>query len=144
MAEIAALRTKWVGPAVLCFACMSLPARSAPPVEKALIGRGTQPLAAATAHSAPLDLRPPPVAGATGNRFADIAGILGAEEDKRFAALGAAMSQERSSNRPEALIQRFHREGLPIARLWQGHAAVVSLGLNPKGKPGVWLVKKIR
>jgi hypothetical protein len=42
----------------------------------------------------------------------------------------------------EAFAQRFHREGLPVARLWENHAALVSLGLNQKGKPGLWVVQK--
>jgi hypothetical protein len=43
----------------------------------------------------------------------------------------------------QAMVERFHREGLPVARLWQNHTALVSLGLNSKGKPGIWLVQKI-
>lgn len=42
------------------------------------------------------------------------------------------------------LAQRFRREGLPIARLWQNHEAMLSLGLNQRGKPGLWLVQKTR
>lgn len=45
---------------------------------------------------------------------------------------------------PETLVRRFHREGLPVARLWENHSALVSLGLNAKGKPGLWLVQKTR
>jgi hypothetical protein len=44
---------------------------------------------------------------------------------------------------PETLVHRFGREGLPIARLWENHAALVSLGFSPRGKPGLWLVQKI-
>lgn len=43
----------------------------------------------------------------------------------------------------EAMAQRFRHEGLPVARLWENHAALISLGLNSKGKPGIWLVQKI-
>jgi hypothetical protein len=42
----------------------------------------------------------------------------------------------------EELVLRFHREGLPIARLWENKSALVSLGFNPKGKPGLWLTQK--
>jgi hypothetical protein len=42
------------------------------------------------------------------------------------------------------LAQRFRREGLPIARLWQNHEAMLSVGLNQRGKPGLWLVQKTR
>jgi hypothetical protein len=41
-------------------------------------------------------------------------------------------------------LGRFHREGLPVARLWENHSALISLGLNAKGKPGLWLVQKTR
>jgi hypothetical protein len=36
------------------------------------------------------------------------------------------------------------REGLPLARLWENKSALLSLGLNKKGKPGLWIVQKIR
>jgi len=39
-------------------------------------------------------------------------------------------------------VQRVHREGLPVARLFENKSALVHLGLNPKGKPGLWLVQK--
>lgn len=51
--------------------------------------------------------------------------------------------QGRVAGTPQALAEHFHRQGLPIARLWENHAALVSLGLSPKGKPGIWLVQKI-
>jgi hypothetical protein len=41
-----------------------------------------------------------------------------------------------------ALAQRFRRERLPLARLWQNHEAMLSIGLNQRGKPGLWLVQK--
>ena len=39
---------------------------------------------------------------------------------------------------------RLHREGLPMARLWENKSALLSLGLNKKGKPGLWTIQKIR
>jgi len=132
----------WLGPMVLCCTCIALPAVAASPLEKVINRPAPQPTAVASAHNAPLDLRPPLMAGATAARFAEFGRLNDTGDDKRLASLGAAMNQERASNRTEAFIQRFHREGLPLARLWQGHAAVVSLGLNPKGKPGLWLVKQ--
>jgi hypothetical protein len=42
----------------------------------------------------------------------------------------------------EAFARQFHREGLPVARLWENKSALVSLGLNQRGKPGLWLVQK--
>ncbi len=34
----------------------------------------------------------------------------------------------------EDLTRRFHREGLPVARLWETHSAMLSLGLSPAGQ----------
>ena len=107
-----------------------------------MTARAAQPTMLSSVRHTPLDLRPPPLTGTTQSRFAEFGRLAETGEDKRLASLGAAMNQERPNNRTEAFIQRFHREGLPLARLWQGHAAVVSLGLNPKGKPGLWLVKQ--
>jgi hypothetical protein len=46
-------------------------------------------------------------------------------------------------SRVEELTRRLHREGLPVARLWETRSAMVSLGLSPRGKPGIWLIQKI-
>jgi hypothetical protein len=40
------------------------------------------------------------------------------------------------------VVHRAHREGLPVARLFETKGALVHLGLSPKGKPGLWLVQK--
>jgi len=39
-------------------------------------------------------------------------------------------------------VSRVHREGLPVARLFETKSALVHLGLSPRGKPGLWLVQK--
>lgn len=63
------------------------------------------------------------------------------EEDSSLSSLGTA-GQGHIMGRAQAFAERFHREGLPIARLWENHSALVSLGLNQKGKAGLWLVQK--
>jgi hypothetical protein len=71
----------------------------------------------------------------------------------RRAAAGAAVQRSFSLGESEAaeihgppsmadLALRIHREGLPLVRLWQGNSALVHLGLNAKGKPGLWLLQK--
>jgi hypothetical protein len=50
---------------------------------------------------------------------------------------------QRNSASPEALVRRVHNEGLPLARLWENHAVLISLGVNPKGKVGLWLIQKV-
>jgi hypothetical protein len=47
-------------------------------------------------------------------------------------------------SRAESLVRHFRREGLPLARLWETRSTLVSLGLNPKGKPGLWFVRQTR
>jgi hypothetical protein len=49
----------------------------------------------------------------------------------------------RPMSRAEQLATRFRREGLPVARLFESHSALVSLGLNQRGKPGIWLIQKL-
>ena len=46
-------------------------------------------------------------------------------------------------SRAEQLATRFRREGLPVARLFESHSALLSLGLNQRGKPGIWLIQKL-
>jgi hypothetical protein len=58
----------------------------------------------------------------------------------RLANSGLAMN---STSRAEELTRRFHRQGLPVARLLETHSAMVSLGLSPRGKPGIWLIQKL-
>jgi hypothetical protein len=41
------------------------------------------------------------------------------------------------------LARHIQHEGLPVARLWENNSTLVHLGLNQKGKPGLWLVQKI-
>ncbi|HEY2465128.1 MAG TPA: hypothetical protein VGI32_13805 [Steroidobacteraceae bacterium] len=42
----------------------------------------------------------------------------------------------------EDFVRRVHREGLPVARLFETKSALVHIGLSPRGKPGLWLVQK--
>jgi hypothetical protein len=44
----------------------------------------------------------------------------------------------------QEFVTRVHREGLPVARLFETKSALVHLGLSPRGKPGLWLVQKTR
>ncbi len=64
-------------------------------------------------------------------------------EQVRFANFGAKFTSARTSASLEAFAQRVRRQGLPIARLWENKSALVSLGLNQRGKPGVWIVQKV-
>ncbi len=43
----------------------------------------------------------------------------------------------------ETLAHNFRQEGLPLARLFQNKDSLVHLGLNQKGKPGLWILHKL-
>jgi hypothetical protein len=69
---------------------------------------------------------------------------LGAQENIQLPDLGSGdRTQIRPMSRSEEFVRRVHREGLPVARLWQNKSALLSLGLNQKGKPGLWLTQKV-
>jgi hypothetical protein len=66
--------------------------------------------------------------------------------DDRFhlPALVSGEENVRTMSQPEIIARRIHREGLPVARLWESRSALISIGLNQKGKPGLWLIQKVR
>lgn len=73
-------------------------------------------------------------------------GDRSADVRTRPAALGAdAMSiQEMSQGQIIAQrIQHMRREGLPVARLWESPSAALSIGLNQRGKPGLWFTQRM-
>jgi hypothetical protein len=112
-------------------------------------GRAAGSLKAGTGQ---LDLRPP---AAVPQAAADAAAPSGFPSSRRLIGsggstadtlqlpgLGTAEVHPREMSRVEEFARRVHREGLPIARLWESHSALVSLGLNQRGKPGIWLIQK--
>ena len=69
---------------------------------------------------------------------------LALQSELQLPELGAAdRLQTRIPSRMEELARRVHKEGLPVARLWENKSALVSLGLNQRGKPGLWIVQKV-
>jgi hypothetical protein len=44
----------------------------------------------------------------------------------------------------EDRVRLFRRDGLPVARLWENKSMLLHLGLNQKGKPGLWIIQKTR
>jgi hypothetical protein len=135
-------KANWVTAVALsCMASsMVLPAWASPPFSR--------PAAATVARPPHLDLRPP------SPRELDSFAAVSADHpswarprtpenrDSNLPALGADAGETRVMGRAESFVRRFHREGLPVARLWETHSALLSLGLNGKGKPGLWLVQK--
>ncbi len=64
--------------------------------------------------------------------------------DARGQVLGQQIANQGIRSRIDMFARQVKREGLPVARLWENNAALVHLGLNPKGKPGLWIVQKIQ
>ena len=70
-------------------------------------------------------------------------GAAAADNEVKFGGLGNSIGNQRVPGRAEQLVRNFHRDGLPVARLFQSENSLVHLGLNQKGKPGLWIVQKI-
>lgn len=69
---------------------------------------------------------------------------MAAPQEFDLPAMGADRAPGRVPSHAEEFARRVRHEGLPLARLWENKSALLSLGLNKKGKPGLWLVQKIR
>jgi hypothetical protein len=61
-------------------------------------------------------------------------------EQGRFANLGMGSMHAQSSMQERMQLAR--RDGLPVARLWENKSALLHLGFNAKGKPGLWIMQK--
>jgi hypothetical protein len=88
-----------------------------------------------------LDLRPPEF----GKIAVDVAAAPARDTmgpQTRDAAALSKLSMERSMSSAEELRRRVHHEGMPVARLFESKSALVSVGLNQHGKPGLWLIQK--
>ena len=68
---------------------------------------------------------------------------LGTDDRIRPPGLGTGELRFRTMSQAEIVAHRLHREGLPVARLWESKSALLSIGLNQKGKPGLWLTQKV-
>jgi hypothetical protein len=110
--------------------------------------------------TAPLDLRVPhdPVvpemhAGTGGFAFRDfptesqhpMRGFAGSAANDHGKRPGFDIREAdfRMASPAEIFVGRVRREGLPIARLWKSESALLSIGLNQRGKPGVWFTKTV-
>lgn len=65
-------------------------------------------------------------------------------QDLAIPTMGGDGRGVRDQSPTEHLIRQVRKEGMPVARLWQSDQALVSLGLNRKGKPGLWIIQKTR
>ena len=67
----------------------------------------------------------------------------GTDDRIQLPALGIGERNFRAMSQAEIFVRRVHREGLPVARLWESKSALLSIGLNQKGKPGLWLTQQV-
>jgi hypothetical protein len=123
-------------------------AHAEPPLQK-VTAAFTQPRASkAPERAAPrLDLRPPsqmqasePVAAeapAGAHRLFNGESLFRSDARDSAEASGHIMSPMQN------LAHNFRQEGLPVAKLFQNSSSLVHVGLNPKGKPGLWIVHKV-
>jgi hypothetical protein len=65
-----------------------------------------------------------------------------AHEQEQVEAPTLASDGMRARPAIQDFVRKVHREGLPVARLFETKSALVHLGLSPRGKPGLWLVQK--
>lgn len=100
-----------------------------------------------------LDLRAPEtLAGGHGSSNGDSAAVFPSAKRAQAGAASAAeqdlpgtanLAQLRMESKVQELERRVPREGLPVARLWETKTALLHVGLNPRGKPGLWLIQKV-
>jgi hypothetical protein len=121
-------------------------AAAAPPHNRAVQPRAQSQIQTLGQH---LDLRAPALAADVSEKTASFQSSLqsmsrrrsvGSQELVQLPALG--VDGMRSRPGIQDFVRRVHREGLPVARLFESKSALVHLGLSPKGKPGLWLVQK--
>jgi hypothetical protein len=106
-----------------------------------------------------LDLRPPRVSsptiirggGAAASTFTPFPSVTHpsdagkaslATDDRRPTAVLIGELNFQVMGQAQMLARRIHQEGLPVARLVETKSALLSIGLNQRGKPGLWLTQK--
>ena len=68
---------------------------------------------------------------------------FGTDDRTRRPAFGTGELSFRTMSQAEIFARRVHQEGLPVARLFESKSALLSVGLNQKGKPGLWFTQKL-
>jgi hypothetical protein len=73
---------------------------------------------------------------------ADVA-VSATREHTVQSGLAISAAEFHFASSAERFVRSVQREGLPIARLWKSDSGLLSIGLNKRGKPGVWFTKKL-
>jgi hypothetical protein len=113
------------------------PASAAPPSGRQPQVQGRQLDLSAPAHGIENSIKVPAVSSMSRQQTA------ASPEQERFAnlRLGSVATQPPSM---EERVRLARRDGLPVARLWESKSALLHLGFNQKGKPGLWIMQKTR
>ena len=67
---------------------------------------------------------------------------LAADNRSQARALGIGELNFRVMSQAQIFARRVHQEGLPVAHLFESKSALLSIGLNKRGKPGLWFTQK--
>jgi hypothetical protein len=65
------------------------------------------------------------------------------DDSSALPELGVDGKRIRVTTKIEDFARQVHREGLPLARVWENQSMLLSVGLNPKGRPGLWIIQKV-
>jgi hypothetical protein len=119
------------------------PALASPPQSRQPEPRALGQIQASGQH---LDLRVPAPALDVAERPASFTAMAHRQSavSQEHIPLPGSSDDMRSPRSVQDFVHRVHREGLPVARLFETKSALLHLGLSPKGKPGLWLVQKTR
>jgi hypothetical protein len=97
-----------------------------------------------------LDLRPPSEFVASSDAMDSAAASAGPLTAGALSARPASarpklfeVTASSSSRTVETMANNFRQQGLPVARLFENKDSLVHLGLNQKGKPGLWIIHKL-
>jgi hypothetical protein len=123
-------------------------ASAAPPSGFLARLQSSRPQSQIQAPAQHLDLRAPSHAMEAGMASEKSAGVFPsmarrqslAQEQVEVPTFGSGAMHARPTI--QEFVHKVHREGLPVARLFETKSALVHLGLSPRGKPGLWLVQK--
>lgn len=74
----------------------------------------------------------------------DVATSASIDQERRFSA-SFPIHWQREEPQIFRTARAFKRQGLPLVHLWQSDSGehMLSLGLNSKGVPGIWLTQKV-
>ena len=68
-----------------------------------------------------------------------------ANESPTTSTVAQSLSSARWDDTPQVIqaAKQFKRRGLPLVHLWESEHALLALGLNQRGKPGLYITQKI-